>query len=69
MNLATRKAIYTVYGTRKQDNGEFSFETKCELTARNVYNDLKEREDTRSVLFTWRKPTVTKGQIDPDLYE
>jgi hypothetical protein len=37
-------------------------------TAREVYEKSKKIHVGKTVLFCWTKPTVTKGQIDPDLY-
>lgn len=65
MNLATRKAVYHVTGITKGVEIN-SCEYKDEASARALYNKWFGHYDT--VLFCWRKPTVTKGQIDEDIY-
>jgi hypothetical protein len=66
MNLATRNAVYHVTGISEDGTSIDSQEYKDEATARALYN--KWFGHYKTVLFCWRKPTVTKGQIDPDIF-
>jgi hypothetical protein len=67
MNLATRKALYSVVVCwDKNCDGTLKFQDFD--TAREVYEKSKKIHVGKTVLFCWTKPTVTKGQIDPDLY-
>lgn len=66
MNLATRNAVYHVTGISDCGSITNSQEYKDEASARALYN--KWHGHYQTVLFCWRKPTVTKGQIDEDIY-
>ena len=68
MNLATRKAIYQVVGVKNGVSFNIGGEQKFEDYARRLYEGTKETNEYDVVLFCWTKPTMTKGQIDPDLY-
>ena len=65
MNLATRKAIYQVVTINNGERWESPF-FKDEGTAKHMYNKFVGHNQV--TLFCWTKPTVTKGQIDADLY-
>ena len=66
MNLATRNAVYHVTGISKDGTEVHSQEYTDESSARALYNKWYGHYNT--VLFCWRRPTVTKGQIDADIY-
>ena len=65
MDLASRKGIYRVVGITDETRVESEW-YKDETAARYLYDKWFAHYHT--VLFCTRKPTVTKGQIDPDLY-
>jgi hypothetical protein len=64
MDQASRKSTYDVIVV----GGKKLMNCQDKQVAQELYNEFKLQFPTETVLFCTNTPTVSKGQIEPDLY-